>query len=66
MDILDQTFLLKIPIVRVQVVFEGIGHCLYSRKGNVCYVHVAFRFYMTEEANCARNYSATLSRVTTN
>ena len=26
----------------------------------------AGRFYMTEEVNCARNYSATLSRVTTN
>ena len=29
-------------------------------------VKAAFRFYMTEEVNCARNYSATLSRVTTN
>ena len=29
-------------------------------------VKAAFHLYMTEEVNCARNYSATLRRVTTN
>ena len=38
----------------------------YVAEIKLCWLKSAFHLYMTEELNCARNYSATLSRVTTN